>query len=156
MKAELLAHFCLTYPAYRTARPGMLCRPTKVAAANCHALLPESSHLGDGTSIAYPPFSTLRQTSQLGTQLWGRMSGPSEVEGQKPCHSGPQVGILRAAMGPQRGTVLFPDALALDPQRLHSPAQNRTPTSSTPRVWVVLVPFGPKIRPGVVLVVPTW
>src|SRR5215469_4738933 len=51
MKAELIAHFCLTYPAYRTARPGMLCRPTNVAAASCHALLPLSSHLGDGTSI---------------------------------------------------------------------------------------------------------
>src|SRR5262245_58727939 len=32
----------------------MLCRPTKVAAANCHALLPESSHWGDGASIILP------------------------------------------------------------------------------------------------------
>jgi hypothetical protein len=27
-------------------------------------LLPESSHLGDGTSIAYPPFFLLGRTSQ--------------------------------------------------------------------------------------------
>src|SRR5580704_13941228 len=32
----------------------MLCRPTKVAAANCQALLPVSSHLGEGTSIDLP------------------------------------------------------------------------------------------------------
>ena len=38
---------------------------------------------------------------------------------------------------------------------VESPAQNMTPTSNTPRVWVVLVPFGPKISPGVVLLVPT-
>jgi hypothetical protein len=25
-----------------------------------------------------------------------------------------------------------------------------------PRVWVVLVPFGPNTEPGVVLLVPTW
>src|SRR6266446_4660847 len=32
----------------------MLCSPTKVAAANCQALLPVSSHLGEGTSIDLP------------------------------------------------------------------------------------------------------
>src|SRR5271165_7594329 len=80
MKAELIAHFCLTYPAYRTARPGMLCRPTKVAAANCHALLPESSHLGDGTSIDLSPaFSVSMNLTTNGAQSWGRMSGPSEI-----------------------------------------------------------------------------
>src|SRR5208282_5435681 len=35
-------------------------------------------------------------------------------------------------------------------------AQNRMPSSSTPRVWVVLVPLGPNTRLGVVLLVPTW
>jgi hypothetical protein len=34
--------------------------------------------------------------------------------------------------------------------------QNSTPTSKTARVWVVLVPPGPKASPGVVLFVPTW
>src|SRR5438309_10267606 len=32
----------------------MLCSPTNVAAANCQALLPVSSHLGEGTSIDLP------------------------------------------------------------------------------------------------------
>src|ERR1700730_17251347 len=54
MKAELSAHFSWSMPPYRTARPGMLCRPTKVAAANCQALFPVSSHLGEGTSIDLP------------------------------------------------------------------------------------------------------
>src|SRR5215467_14297953 len=35
-------------------RPGMLCRATKVAAAICQALEPESSHFGDGTSMDPP------------------------------------------------------------------------------------------------------
>src|ERR1700733_4766311 len=35
----------------------MLCRPTNVAAASCHALLPVSSHCGEGASaIERPPF----------------------------------------------------------------------------------------------------
>src|ERR1700722_7808360 len=51
MKAELIAHFFLTTPPYRTINPGILCRPTNVAAANCHALLPLSSHFGEGTNI---------------------------------------------------------------------------------------------------------
>src|ERR1700689_3462796 len=33
----------------------MLCRPTNVAAANCQALSPVSSHFGDGTSMDLPP-----------------------------------------------------------------------------------------------------
>src|SRR6266481_6989813 len=87
MKAELIAHFCLTYPAYSTARPGMLCSPTKVAAANCHALLPESSHLGDGTSIDFSPvfFRTRRSSQPPVPRAGGRMSGPSEVGRQEPC-----------------------------------------------------------------------
>src|SRR5712691_11113185 len=82
MKAELIAHFCLTYPPYRTARPGMLCMPTNVAAANCHALLPLSSHLGDGTSIYFSPafFRTRQKYTTSGPQRRGRMSGSSGVE----------------------------------------------------------------------------
>src|ERR1700730_10303626 len=34
----------------------MLCSPTNVAAASCQALLPVSSHLGDGTSIGLIPW----------------------------------------------------------------------------------------------------
>src|SRR5215469_684111 len=80
MKAELIAHFCLTYPAYRTANPGMLCKPTKVAAANCQALLPESSHLGDGTSINSISRLYLRlNLTTTGAQSGGRMSGAGEV-----------------------------------------------------------------------------
>src|SRR6516225_571840 len=55
MKAELIAHFFLTIPPYRTVSPGMLCKPTKVAAANCQALSPVSSHCGDGTSAMESP-----------------------------------------------------------------------------------------------------
>src|SRR5215472_3865007 len=53
MNAELIAHFFFTMPPYKTASPGMLCRPTKVAAANCQALSPVSSHCGDGTCAMY-------------------------------------------------------------------------------------------------------
>src|ERR1700730_14745668 len=34
-------------------RPGMLCKPTKVAAASCQALLPEFNHSGDGSSMSF-------------------------------------------------------------------------------------------------------
>src|SRR5437588_3467955 len=37
-------------PCYR---PGMLCNPTKVAAASCQALFPEFSHSGDGSSMSF-------------------------------------------------------------------------------------------------------
>ena len=37
------AHLRCTMPAYRTARPGMLIRPTSVAAVSCQALSPELS-----------------------------------------------------------------------------------------------------------------
>src|SRR3974390_1199840 len=40
----------------------MLCRPTKVAAANCQALSPVSSHCGEGTSaITIPPYRQVRE-----------------------------------------------------------------------------------------------
>src|SRR6516225_12306048 len=62
MKAELIAHFFLTMPPYRTVNPGTLCRPTKVAAANCQALSPVSSHCGEGTSaITIPPYRQVRE-----------------------------------------------------------------------------------------------
>src|SRR6266478_4225645 len=65
----------------------MLCIPTNVAAANCHALLPVSSHFGDGTSIEFSPvFFRTRQSSQPPVpRAGGRMSGPSEVGRQEPC-----------------------------------------------------------------------
>src|SRR3984893_5147375 len=76
MKAELSAHFSWSMPPYRTARPGMLCRPTKVAAANCQALFPVSSHCGDGTSaISFSPLSLCRWDAN------GRDEKP-----QKLCH----------------------------------------------------------------------
>src|ERR1700690_654324 len=50
MNAELIAHFFLTTPPYRTIKPGMLWKPTKVAAANCQALFPVSNQAGEGTS----------------------------------------------------------------------------------------------------------
>ena len=31
----------------------MLCKPTKVAAASCQALLPEFNHSGDGSSMSF-------------------------------------------------------------------------------------------------------
>src|SRR5206468_3299418 len=37
--------FCIT-PPYRTTRPGMLIRPTNVAAVSCQALSPGFSHCG--------------------------------------------------------------------------------------------------------------
>src|SRR5712664_3768238 len=51
----------------------MLCIPTKVAAANCHALLPESSHLGDGTSIDFSRvfLTYATQLTTSGAQSWG-------------------------------------------------------------------------------------
>src|SRR2546430_12333304 len=42
--------FCIT-PPYRTARPGMLIRPTSVAAVNCQAVSPEFSQLGASTGM---------------------------------------------------------------------------------------------------------
>jgi hypothetical protein len=33
----------------------MLCKPTNVAAASCHALFPVSSHCGEGTSAMNDP-----------------------------------------------------------------------------------------------------
>ena len=41
MSMVLTAHFFWTSPAYRTAMPGRLIRPTSVAATNCQALSPE-------------------------------------------------------------------------------------------------------------------
>ncbi len=38
------AHFRCTRPPYNTAMAGMLMRPTRVAAVNCHALSPGLSH----------------------------------------------------------------------------------------------------------------
>ncbi len=38
------AHLRCTRPPYSTAMAGMLMRPTRVAAVNCHALSPELSH----------------------------------------------------------------------------------------------------------------
>jgi hypothetical protein len=46
----------------------MLCRPTNVAAANCHALEPVSSHFGDGTSMD-PPL-LLQQKTQPRKPIW--------------------------------------------------------------------------------------
>src|ERR1700733_2959657 len=69
MKAELIAHFFLTTPPYRTINPGMLCRPTNVAAANCQALLPLSSHFGEGTNIDPSSHS---QTLKVFSSKWGR------------------------------------------------------------------------------------
>ena len=40
------AHFFGTSPAYRTARPGRLIRPTNVAAVSCQAVSPVSSQFG--------------------------------------------------------------------------------------------------------------
>ncbi len=40
------AHLRCTSPAYRTARAGMLIRPTSVAAVSCQALSPAFSQLG--------------------------------------------------------------------------------------------------------------
>src|SRR6516225_8518855 len=66
MKAELIAHFFLTMPPYRTVNPGTLCRPTKVAAANCQALSPVSSHCGEGTSaITIPSYRQVREAKCL-------------------------------------------------------------------------------------------
>ena len=42
--------FCIT-PPYRTARPGRLISPTKVAAVICHALSPGLSQLGYGNQV---------------------------------------------------------------------------------------------------------
>jgi len=39
------AHFFCTKPPYKTARAGMLMRPTSVAAVICHALSPDDSQL---------------------------------------------------------------------------------------------------------------
>jgi hypothetical protein len=42
--------------------------------------LPESSHLGDGTSIDLSPaFSVAASATTTGAQSWSRMSGPSEL-----------------------------------------------------------------------------
>ncbi len=42
--------FCIT-PPYRTARPGTLIRPTRVAAVICQAVSPELSHVGASTGM---------------------------------------------------------------------------------------------------------
>ena len=42
----LTAHFFWTIPPYSTAMPGMLIRPTSVAATNCQALSPGFSQSG--------------------------------------------------------------------------------------------------------------
>src|SRR5271156_6578967 len=52
MKAELIAHFFWTIPAYRTMRPGTLCSPTSVAAVICQALSPWFSQSGFGLALA--------------------------------------------------------------------------------------------------------
>src|SRR6478736_687042 len=44
----LTAHFFWTMPAYNTAMPGILIRPTRVAATNCQALSPGLSQSGYG------------------------------------------------------------------------------------------------------------
>jgi len=46
MKAELMAHLCLTQPAYSTTKPGTLWRATREAAVSCQALSPFSSQAG--------------------------------------------------------------------------------------------------------------
>ena len=85
----------------------MLCNPTKVAAANCHALLPESSHLGDGTSIVCPLISsvvTKRTTSGIrnvrfqpyrlvGSRCWNAADARIQCVG---CHD-PHKGVVRGA-----------------------------------------------------------
>src|SRR5215469_9143987 len=110
MKAELIAHFCLTYPAYRTARPGMLCRPTNVAAASCHALLPLSSHLGDGTSITCSLSFLPWRGSQFLPPNAGRMRARDTAVRQAACQlhfavkSSPQIlgfrKLSRSAVAP--------------------------------------------------------
>src|SRR6516165_11772249 len=64
----------------------MLCRPTKVAAANCHALLPESSHLGDGTSIGLSPVFSVHDGPPT-TRADHRAERAEQVSlaRQKPC-----------------------------------------------------------------------
>src|SRR5437764_7321924 len=42
--------FCIT-PPYRTASPGMLIRPTSVAAVNCQAVSPEFSQVGASSGM---------------------------------------------------------------------------------------------------------
>src|SRR5947199_5381472 len=42
--------FCIT-PPYRTASPGMLIRPTRVAAVSCQAVSPELNQLGASTGM---------------------------------------------------------------------------------------------------------
>ena len=46
MKAELMAHFFFTIPAYMQTRPGTDCMATRVAAVSCHAWSPWISHVG--------------------------------------------------------------------------------------------------------------
>ncbi len=45
MRTVFIAHLRCTRPPYRTARAGMLMRPTRVAAVICHALSPDDSQL---------------------------------------------------------------------------------------------------------------
>ena len=45
MSTVFMAHFFCTKPPYKTARAGMLMRPTSVAAVICHALSPDDSQL---------------------------------------------------------------------------------------------------------------
>src|SRR5271157_5276829 len=64
----------------------MLCRPTNVAAASCHALFPESSHFGDGTSIDLSPIFLLRRTSQPPVPNRRANERTTRKYTQKPCH----------------------------------------------------------------------
>src|ERR1700722_18271068 len=46
----LTAHFFCTRPPYKTARPGMLMRPTSVAAVICQAVSPDDSQFAQGST----------------------------------------------------------------------------------------------------------
>src|SRR5271156_2319671 len=95
MKAELIAHFFLTMPPYRTVSPGMLCRPTKVAAASCQALSPVSSHCGDGTSaMVIPRFQFVDGVSKAPTGVEADDSASFEERSKKS-----QQELCRAAQG---------------------------------------------------------
>src|SRR5215469_13921979 len=50
IKMVFTAHFRCTMPPYRTARAGILMRPTSVAAVICQALSPELSQLAYGVN----------------------------------------------------------------------------------------------------------
>src|SRR5579871_6305308 len=84
MKAELIAHFFLTMPPYRMTSPGMLCRETKVAAAICQALLPVSSHFGDGKSMDSPLALKRKHPTRIGGRA-GMRALPRERSRQNVC-----------------------------------------------------------------------